>query len=232
VAIDHTPSNEGNTDWRRHASDRNVSHGVARALWEHAHASAPDDPAQAEHAFHLLLEEAEAANITHEPGRETLSGSTPGARDAGSLGPGKSTRVLLEQPRPPAPAGSAPRGSETGKPRSADELRDELRAAGQAGKNAAAMLAASDPATIVEALRQLRGQPGSGVLQTLLGVAGGAVERFLAPRSQAPQTQQGGAAKGPNGGPIAGPSASPTASQAAQGTPDRVHVTQPADRRR
>jgi hypothetical protein len=178
-----------------------------------------------------MLDEAEASNVTHEPGRETLAASAAGTRDAGSLGPGKVTRVMLEQPKPAGHAKHAPRGAENGKPRSAEDLRNELRAAGQAGKNAAAMLAASDPATIVEALRELRGSPGSGVLQTLLSVAGGAVERFLAQRSPSPQTQGGVAAQGPTAAPSAGPNTGPSAGHAAQGTPARVPVAPSADRK-
>src|SRR5262249_53826063 len=160
------------TDWRRLASDRNVSPDVARAMWERARAAAPDDPVQAEHAFHVMLDEAEAANITQEPGRETLADATPGGRDASALGPGKWTRVLLEQ-KPAGAAGAAPRGAEGGKA-AAEELRSELAAAGQAGKNAAAMLAASDPATIVAALRELAGQ-GDGVVQKVMRAVGGVV---------------------------------------------------------
>src|SRR5689334_24670440 len=95
-------SDDGGTDWRRLASDRNVAHGVARALWERARAAAQDDPVLAEHAFHVLLDEAASSNITQEPGRETLAASTAGARDASPLGPGKWPRCLLEQPRPAA----------------------------------------------------------------------------------------------------------------------------------
>jgi hypothetical protein len=217
----HGPPDDGSTDWRRLASDRNVSHSVARALWERARAAAPDDPVEAEHAFRLMLDDAEAANITQEPGRETLASSTPDARDASSLGPGKWTRVLLEQPKPARAAGSAPRGAEVGKQPSAEEVRDELVAAGQAGKNAAAMLAASDPATIVEALRELRDRQGPGVLQKVMSVAGDAVERILGQRSQAPQTQTGSAAQGTNAG-----------DEAARGAPDRAPATQPPDRKR
>src|SRR5262249_11379175 len=160
---------DSGTDWRRLASDRNISHGVARALWEQARAAMPDDPAQAEHAFHILLDEAEAANLTREPGRETLADSTPGARDASSAGPGKWTRVLLEESRSARSArsprsarsarsarstgqgGAAVRGAEAASKPSAEALRHEVVVAGQASKNAAAALAASDPATIIEA---------------------------------------------------------------------------------
>jgi hypothetical protein len=226
----HAPSDDGDTDWRRLASDRNVSHGVARALWDQARAAAPGDPVQAEHAFHLMLDEAQAGNLTQEPGRETLASSTPSARDASALGPGKWTRVLLEQPKPTAPAGSAPRGAEIAKP-SAERLRNELVAAGQAGKHAAALLAASDPATIVEALRELGGRQGPDVLQKIMSVASGAVERILSQRSPAAsqtasQTSQTSQAQ-------TGPAAPGTAAgnQVAQGTPDRAPAT-PPDRRR
>lgn len=202
---------EDGTDWRRLASDRNVSHGVARALWDQACAVAQDDPVRAEHAFHLLLDEAEAANITHEPGRETLTGSSLGVRDAASLGPGKWTRVLLEQPRP----GSAERPADAAaRPPSADELKNKIAAAGQAGRNAAAMLAASDPATIVEALRELRDRQGPGVLQQLMTVAESAVGRLLDHRSQAAQAQPG------------------PAREPSQSAPDRTPAAAPPDRKR
>jgi hypothetical protein len=218
VVTAHAPSEDSGTDWRRLASDRNVSYGVARALWEQARAAAPDDPVQAEHAFHVLLGEAEAANLTQEPGRETLADSTAGARDAASAGPGKWTRVLTEQPRP---AGAAVRGAETPRPRSAEALRNELVAAGQASKNAAAILAASDPATILEALRELADRQGPGALHKVMSMASGAVERLLGQGSQAPQTQTGSAARGANPG-----------DRAVRGTPDRAPAAQPADRRR
>ena len=185
MAARDAPSEEGGIDWRRLAADRNVSHEVARALWDHAHATAPGDPAQAEHAFHLMLEEAEAASATHEPGRGTLVDGA-GARDVSSLGPGKWTRVLLEKPksagaarRGAAQAAQAPgkHGTEPGK-LSAEALRDKLVAAGQAAKNAADLLAASDPATIVAALLELRARE-PGVLQKIMSVAGGAIERVL-----------------------------------------------------
>lgn len=214
VVTRHDPSDDSGTDWRRLASDRNVSHSVARALWEQACTAAPDDPRQAEHAFQLMLDEAAAANLTQEPGRETAADSTADARDASSLGPGKWTRVLLEQQKL---GGSAPRGAEIGKQPSAEELRDEVVAAGQAGKNAAAMLAASDRETIVEALRELRGREGSGILHKVMTVAGDAVERMLGQRSQG---QTGPAAQGTS-----------TGDQPAQNTPDRVLVTPPPDRK-
>jgi hypothetical protein len=215
------PSDDGGTDWRRLASERNVPHSVARALWQRACAGSPDDPAQAEHAFLLMLDEAEAANLTQEPGRETLADSAPDARDASSLGPGKWTRVLLEQAKPARSPGVAQRGAETGKRPSAEELRNEIAAAGQAGKNAAALLAASDPATIVEALRELTGGQGAGVLQKLLTVAGSAIERMLAQQPQAPQTQTGPAVEGSNAGDEAAQpaAADPTAAQPAAADP-------------
>jgi hypothetical protein len=219
----HAPSDDGGTDWRRLASDRNVAPGVARALWDRARAAAPDDPVQAEHAFHLMLDEAQADNITQEPGRETLASQATSARDASALGPGKWTRVLLEQPKLAGPAGSAQRGAEVAK-LSGQGLFHELVAAGQAGKHAAALLATSDPATIVEALRQLGGLQGPGVLQKVMSVAGGAVERILSQRSPAP-SQTSRAPTGP-----AAPGAT-AGSQVAQGTPDRALAT-PPDRKR
>jgi len=201
VADQHVPPEEDGIDWRRLAADRNVTPAVARAVWQRARATAPDDPMQAEHAFHGMLEEAAAANATHEPGRETLVNATPGARDAASLGAGKWTRVLLEEQQPGGRAGavkrmtetSAPapaeRATETGRPPSAEELRNTLVAAGRASKNAAALLAASDPATVVEALRELRDGADPGLLPKILRVAGGALERILSQQSPGPQTQ-------------------------------------------
>lgn len=201
MAARNDPSDDSGIDWRRLATDRNVSHAVARALWEQARAAAPDDPVQAERVFHGMLDDAVAANATHEPGRETLVDAASGARDASSLGPGKWTRVLLEEQKPGGPAGSARRGTEqaaqapaargaaSAKQPPAEALRDKLVAAGQASKTAAAVLAASDPATIVEVLRELRETQGPGVLQKIMSVAGGAIERALAQKSQNPQTQ-------------------------------------------
>jgi hypothetical protein len=207
VIAAHAPSEAGGIDWRRLATDRNVSPVVARGLWERARAAAHDDLAEAEHAYLRMLEEAETADATHEPGRETLVGSTPGARDAASLGPGKWTRVLLEDQKaggPGAPAKRKPEGAahpqgaaqpqpgaEPVKHASPEELRDQLVGVAQAGKNAAALLAAADPATIIEALRELRDTAGPGVLQTLMSVAGGAIERILGHRLPDPQAHTG-----------------------------------------
>jgi hypothetical protein len=199
----HVPPEEGGTDWRRLAADRNVSHAVARALWQRAHAASPGDPMRAEHAFHSMLEEAAAANATPEPGRETLVDATPGARDTSSLGAGKWTRVLLEEQKPGSRSGSgkratestaqapAQRATEDGPRPSAEELRNKLVAAARASKHAAALLAASDPATIVEALRELRDRGGPGVLPQLMRVAGGAIERILDQRLSDPQPRTG-----------------------------------------
>jgi hypothetical protein len=212
----HSSSDDGGVDWRRLASDRNVSPGVARALWDQARAAAPDDPAQAEHAFHLMLDEAEAVSATQEPGRETLAASNPGVRDAGARGPGKWTRVLLEQGKPAA-SGAQP-APDTGKKASPEDLRKQLAAVGQAGKQAAAALAASDPATILEALRELRDRQGPGVVQKLMTVAGGAVERMLAQRGQ-PPTQAAAATPA-------------SAERAAPAAPDRARTAPPRDRGR
>jgi hypothetical protein len=221
----HDPPDDSGTDWRRLASDRNVSHSVARALWAQACAAAPGDPVQAEQAFQLMLDEAAAANLTQEPGRETVADSTADARDASSLGPGKWTRVLLEQQKL---TGSASRGAEIGKQPSAEQLRDEVVAAGQAGKNAAAMLAAADRETIVGALRELRERQGSGVLDKVMAAAGEAVERMLGQRPQPPQEPQPQPPQGPQ--PPTGPAQGTSAGdEAAQGTPDRVLVTPPPD---
>lgn len=192
------PPDDNGSDWRRRASDRNVSGGVARALWDQARSAAPDDPAHAEHMYELMLDEAAAANVTHEPGRETLASATANARDAAAAGPGKHTRVLLEQPRPAAAPGKL----------TADDLRNELTAAMQAGKSALAGISASDPATLVEALRALQGQPLPGPLQKVLGAAGNLVERALAHRDANAASKPGVPTSGPTGG-TAGASASP-----------------------
>jgi hypothetical protein len=160
----------GETDWRRLASDRNVSHSVARALWEQAREASPDDAVQAAHVYHAMLDEAAKGDVSPEPGRETLAASH-GVRDPSTLGPGKWTRVLVEQPGSQAPASGA-------KP-SASRLRDELLAAGQATQRATSMLAGADPATIVEALRELTARQGADVVKKVLAVAGGAIERAL-----------------------------------------------------
>jgi hypothetical protein len=227
------PSEESGFDWRRLAADRNVSHTVARALWHRAHASAPDDPMQAELAFHSMLDDAEAANATHEPGRETLVEATRGARDASSLGAGKWTRVLLEGQKPGVRTGSAPRKAESPAqasaedaaetsgqtpapapaPAPADELRDKILAAGRAGKNAAALLSVSDPATIVEALRELREHAGPAALQKIMQMAGGAIARMLEKRPD-PQVQTT-------------PVAAPVQAPAKAGTPVAATATRP-----
>lgn len=186
----NAPPDDGGTDWRRLADERNIPLAVARALWERAWAAASGDPVQAEHAFLLLLDDAEAANITQEPGRGTLADSSAGARDASSLGPGKWTRVLIEQPKPTLPALRA----EAGERPSAEQLRNEIVAADQAVKHAAAMLAGSDPATIMEALRELSGGEGAAVLKKVVNMAGGVVARILAQRPKTAAAPPGSAA--------------------------------------
>ncbi|MBA3458856.1 MAG: hypothetical protein H0T46_02765, partial [Deltaproteobacteria bacterium] len=190
------PSEQAGVDWRRLASDRNVAPDVAKGLWERASATAPDDPQKSERAFKRMLEEAAAANVTPEPGRETLV-DAKGADDASSLGPGKVTRVLEEQKgsgpadpskaKPekagaeaaPAGAGAAPDAAKaSGKP-SPEGLRTELSAAVASGKNAAEVLAKADPASIVQALKELRDTEGPGLLQKLMSSAGTAIERIL-----------------------------------------------------
>ena len=136
-------------DWRRLASDRNVPHAVARELWERAQEASPDDPAQAATTFEHLLDGAAAANVTATPGRETLvEAKAPG--DAPSLGPGKWTRVLdAKQP-------ADKRGPEG--------LFADIASAIQAGKRVAVVLASSDQATLVDALREIRDGEGNGPL--------------------------------------------------------------------
>jgi hypothetical protein len=193
VAATHTPSGDGGIDWRRLASDRNVSLTVAKGLWERARTTTPNDPAQAGKAYEHMLEEAVHANASPEPGRETQVGAKPGAKDPASLGPGKWTRSLLEGPKPAADAAAtkqksekaqsaapapATAGAEVAKPHTAKQLHTDLVAAVQASKNAADLLAASDPATIAEALRELQeGEPG--ILQKIMAVAGSAIERIM-----------------------------------------------------
>ncbi len=185
----------GEVDWRRIASDRNVSIAVARGLWERARATAPHDPKQAERTFRGLLDEAAAANTTHEPGRETLV-DTNGVRDAASLGPGKSTRVVDEQ-KAGGPAGTAKQSSPgvgatgtgaiaTRPTSSAEGLRKDLVTAAQASKNLVDLLKSSDPATIVDALREVRAHEGPPVLQKIMSLAGGAIETL--PRAASART--------------------------------------------
>lgn len=215
----HAPSEEGELDWRRLATERNVSHAVARALWEHARLIA-DSPVQAERAYNEMLDEAEAANATHEPGRGTLVDAAPGGSDVSSLGPGKWTRVLLAEPKPRiAPPkrtteNAAPTsGTATAKP-SVEDLRSKLAAAGQAGKQAAELLASSDAATIVGALLEMRGQ-GPEVFQKIMNVAGGAIERILGHRASSAQaTGASEAATGATDSAPAGATAAPAATAA------------------
>jgi hypothetical protein len=225
VVTGNAPPDDGGTDWRRLADERNVPLGLARALWERAWEAASGDPVQAEHAFLLLLDDAEAANITQEPGRGTLADSSASARDAFSLGPGKWTRVLLEQPRQARPA---PRAG-GGKRPSADELRDEIVAAEQAARDAAAMLAASDPATIIQALHEVSRGGGSAVLQKVVSMAGGVVGRLLGQRSKASPTQTSPAAEGATA--EGAPAEGAPAEGATAGDPGAPSSLDPAPRR-
>lgn len=144
-------------DWRRLASDRNVSLDVARGLWERAQAATPD-ARQAERAYHQLLDVAATNNVTHEPGRETLVANR-GVADAASLGPGKSTLVLQERNLPTAPRPANP----------IDALKADFDGAIDAGKQAVEMLSQTSPEDIVKALKALAGN--SDVVQRALSVA-------------------------------------------------------------
>jgi len=249
VAARHVPSEEGGVDWRRLAADRNVSHSVARALWQHAQATAPGDLVQAERAYHTMLDEAEAANATHEPGRETLVGAAPGASDAASLGAGKWTRVLLEEQKTGGPAAAAKRAAQAAaktertaegdaegktanaKP-SAEELHQILVAAAEASKHAAALLTTSDPATIVEALRELRETAGPGVLQKIMTAAGGAIERILSqrpPDAAAPTGPVGDPAQGSPSAEAATTASAPAATSAAEASDAKATDTKASD---
>ena len=151
---------EGVVDWRRLASERNVSLEVARNLWERARSAAPNDPRNAERAFNQMLDAAAAANVTHEPGRETLvADKTP--TDAASLGPGKSTLVLQERNLPTAPRPANP----------IDALKQDFDAAIDATKRAVEVLAQTDPEALVAALRELTTTNRSSFLQRVVGVA-------------------------------------------------------------
>ena len=154
---------EGVVDWRRLASDKNVSLDVARGLWERA--QTVGDARQAERAFTQMLDVAATANATHEPGRETLVG-TRGVGDAASLGPGKSTLVLQESTLPTAPRPTNP----------VDALKQDFDDAIDAGKRAIEVLQESSPDDIVAALRALAGN--SDVVQRALSVA----QRLIANR--------------------------------------------------
>ncbi len=175
---------------------------MAQGLWERANTAANKDPVKAEQAFKRMLEEAAAHDATPAVGKETLvDAKTPA--DPASLGPGKLTRVLEEQKAPPAtvkkdkaapssagPAAPAPAGGDvtadaakkTDK-KTPDTLRTEIAAAVHAGQSAAALLAGADPATIVEALRELKATEGQGLIQKLMSVAGSAIERLLDARA-------------------------------------------------
>lgn len=150
---------EGEVDWRRLASDRNVSLDVARNLWERAQSVAPGDRGN---AFQQMLDAAASANVTHEPGRETLV-VAKGPSDAASLGPGKSTLVLQEHglPRPTNPI---------------DAIKQQLDGAIDAGKQLVDVLAQTDPEALVAALRELTATNGASFLQRAVGIA----ERLVA----------------------------------------------------
>lgn len=201
-------------DWRRLATDKNVAIDVARGLWEQAKASQPSDAVARSNLFRRLIDDA-ARNpgATQDPGKSTLVAAS-GPADPASLGPGKTTRVLLDQnPSPAAPQEQAgaeparPSGAAPGQlpgapgvdpakppptaPPTVAKLRDELVAAAQASQDAVALLASAEPATIVDALRQLReGSPG--LLQKVLTAAGAAIERRLGQAAPAPETQPDG----------------------------------------
>ncbi len=183
MAATQTPSaeGEGGVDWARLAKERHVAPDIAKKLWERARATTPHDPKQAGEAYKHLLDEAAHANATPEPGRETLV-DAKGPRDAGSLGPGKVTRVLEEQ-KPAGPAGSAkptaPGAPAAAPAKSPEALRKDLVAAIQASKSAVEVLKTSDPATIVEALREIKAQEGPAILQKIMSVAGSTIERIL-----------------------------------------------------
>jgi len=178
---------EGDVDWRRIASGQRVARRCARVgeRARSARSAAPHDLVQAERVFRQMLDGAAGANATHEPGRETLV-DAKGPRDAASLGPGKVTRVLLEDRGGGAPGKQNNRDAPNAQgtrvraqsSASVDNLHKDLVAAVQAGKNAVELLATSDPATIVAALGAVRSQDGSGVLQKILSVASGAIERI------------------------------------------------------
>lgn len=142
---------DGVVDWRRLASDRNVSLDVARGLWERARAGTVD-ARHAERAYNQMLDAAATANATHEPGRGTLVASR-GVADAASLGPGKSTLVLNERSLPTAP-----------RPNTVN-FDDAI----EAGKRAVELLAKTSPEDIASALRALA--PNSELVQRALGVA-------------------------------------------------------------
>jgi hypothetical protein len=195
------PAQQATIEWRRLAADKNVSIDVARGLWEQAKATAPNDAVACSTLFRRLLDDA-AKNpaATPEPGRETLVDAKPGGSDPTSLGPGKFTRVLLEQdqkpgdaanpadqqasPAQPAAAGAPAPGADAtnGEPPTAkptvDKLRSDLVAAAQASQDAAALIAAAEPATILEALRQIRAGEQT-ILQKVITVLGAAIERRL-----------------------------------------------------
>ena len=174
-----TTTYDGDLDWRRLASDRNISHEVARGLWERARSSAANDPKQVERLFQHLLDDAAGAGAgaSREPGRETLV-NTQGVQDPATLGPGKWTRALLEGNEARGPAGTAKQPNGIA-PVTVDKLYKDLAAAAQASQQLIELLKQSDPATIVEALRELRKQQGSDYLHKIIKAAGSTIERVL-----------------------------------------------------
>jgi hypothetical protein len=172
---------KGEVDWRRIANDRNIAHNVARELWQRARAISPNDMRHAEQLFKHLLDEASVVNATNEPGRETLVDSR-GIQDPASLGPGKTTRVLQEYPT--AKNGKGP----TPGPVPTDSLHRDLVAFGDAYKELIDLLKSSSKETIMEALRELQEIEGPAVVQNLVKMAGGAIEKIF---QQFPPAQQG-----------------------------------------
>jgi hypothetical protein len=208
------PLQQATIDWRRAAADKNVAVDVARGLWEQAKAAQPSDDVARSTLFRRLLEDAaKNPGASQEPGKANLV-DTKGPQDPSSLGPGKTTQVLLNQnqpsgakpenapqpaaaptqapgaPPPTAPGADAAKEPPTAKP-TVDKLRDDLVSAAQASHDAAALLAIADPATIMEALRQLReGSPT--ILQKVITAAGAAIERRLGNVLPDPETKPDG----------------------------------------
>jgi hypothetical protein len=223
-----TTHDKGEVDWRRLASDRNISHDVARGLWAQAQAAAPQDTKQAERVFLRSLEHATAANATHEPGKETLV-DAKGVKDPASLGPGKWTRVLLEN-NDRGPAGTAAKrkapGQPDNRPVTVEKLHKDLAAVAASSKHVIELLKNSDEATIVEALRELKEIEGPEFLKKLLTFAGGEIEKILEKYSPEQHAQATAAAPAPEATDATRPAAAHDAT--APHDPHKFNAAQPA----
>ena len=186
-------------DWARSARELDVPLELARALYVRAMRRALD-VRRAETLFLRWLREAAAARRPASPppapGRQTrvtreARGRAWPSRELERLGPGKWTRSLLESDDARLPGADEVQraidllGAGASQPAATADadgrvvaLRDQLRAAAEAGHGAADALAKADPATAAAALRALRSQ-GAPFLRLVTRAAAGQVERVL-----------------------------------------------------